>query len=258
MIFRHGKSCAWPGVLLALLVAGLTFVSTTFAASPQRVRFTTFNVNFNNSNAKVKSDVQAVAATTDIIAMQEAKSVTIDNFLGNAWTVIQVVDEGDAKRGSAIAIRNSVMTRLHGSGLVLGSSAGSGIMRRFIAWADVEFTNGQIVRVLALHYPPRRADNLWPEMTGNLVDFVNNSPYPVIAGADWNFTVNNDPQHIERDTGLTMRGVRIDGFAYNQTIMEFVSITEQTGLNVNSDHDPVRMNVDVQPIDSVVPDWMMY
>lgn len=243
-----------------LMCVAILMTGTASAATPQFVRFATFNVNFNNSTAKIRDDVQTLATYVDIISIQEAKSVTIDNFLGNAWTVFQVVNEGDAKRGSAIAIRKSVMNRVRGSGLVLGSSAGSGIMRRYIAWADVEFTNGRTVRVMALHYPPRRADNLWPEFTSNFVTFANNSPYPVIAGGDWNFRVNNDPQKIKRDTGLEMLGIDIgiDGFAFDSTVLEFYSITLLSGLPINSDHVPVRLNVNVQPVDSSVSDWTLY
>src|SRR5690349_15792534 len=111
----HLRLTSFRLVLSGLLLT--LFCSHCPAASPLTVRFVTFNVNFNNSDAKIKADVQTVAPEGDIIMFQEAKGVTIDNYLDANWTVVQVVNQGDAKRGSAIAIRNSIMAQKLAQGL---------------------------------------------------------------------------------------------------------------------------------------------
>lgn len=248
-------------------VAGRVFiVSCIFAlacshlvAAPLTVRFVTFNVNFNNTAAEIKADVQAVSARADIMMLQEAKGVTIDNFLDASWTVVQVVDQGDAKRGSAIAIRNSIMTQKIADGLRFGvDNHGEEMLDRYIAWADVKLTNDRILRVMALHMPPARFDYLQPIMADNLVTFIGATTYPVVVGGDWNYTVNNDPYSIEGRTGLIARGVGIDGFYRDPDAVSFTSITQLTGLNVISDHDPVQMITSVQSPQSAVPDWTLY
>ena len=94
-------------------------------------------------------------------------------------------------------------------------------------------------------------------MANNVVDFVNSTPYPMIIGGDWNFNVNDDPYGISSDTGLRQRGRGIDGFYYSENVFEFSAIYALKGLDVNSDHDPVQIVVDVQPL-AAVADWQLY
>lgn len=258
MLTHH---CHTPARLQALGALLFTLLcSACPAASALTVRFVTFNVNFNNSYAKIKADVQTVAPNGDIIMFQEAKGVTIDDFLDASWTVVQVVNQGDAKRGSAIAIRNSIMTQKIAQGLRFGvDSNGEQMLDRYIAWADVKLTNGQILRVMSLHMPPARYAYLQPIMADNLVTFMGETSYHVVVGADWNYTVTNDPYDIEGRTGLIPRGSGIDGFYRDNSVVKFTSLTKMTGLAINSDHDPVQMITSVQPPpDSAVADWNLY
>ncbi len=247
-----GKGILTSAILCFLLTGDL------FAA-PLNVRFVTFNVDFSNSSAKVEADIAKIEPRSDIIMFQEAKNVTIDNFMDSDWTVYQVVNQGDAKRGSALAIRNSIMTELLATGLRFGVGRnGEDMLDRYIAWADVKLTNGRILRVMSLHMPPQRIAYLQPIMADNLKTFMDVTPYPVVIGGDWNFTVNNDPHGIRSANSLASKGVGIDGFYYKASIAEFVSINEMTGLNVESDHDPVQMISSVSDLPSGVADWVLY
>jgi endonuclease/exonuclease/phosphatase family metal-dependent hydrolase len=246
--------------LLHCLLMSLVAVSSVHAqATVQSVRFLTLNVDFNNTSNEIKADVQAVASYADVMMFQEAKTVTIDNFLGTAWTVYQVVDQGDAKRGSALAVRNSVINRKLGQGIVKGVDAdGVEMLDRYIVWMDVELINGQVLRLMCLHMPPKRFDFKQPPMADSLVTLVNGTPYPVVVGGDWNYTVENDPYGIQRRTGLVPRGVGIDGFYRDRTVVKFTSMAELLSLNVNSDHDPVQMITSVSPPVAGVSGWSLY
>jgi endonuclease/exonuclease/phosphatase family metal-dependent hydrolase len=249
---------ALPATLLLLML----FVAPPPASAqalPLQVRFVTFNVDFNNTTNEIRNDVQATAAHADIMMFQEAKWVTIDNFLGTAWTVYQVVDQGDARRGSALAVRNSIVSQITAQGLVKGVDAdGVDMLDRYIAWMDIELTNSQKLRIMSLHMPPGRYREKQPPMADTLVTLVNGTPRPVVVGGDWNYTVENDPYNIEGRTGLTARGIRIDGFYRDRDVVKLSSLTELTTLNVNSDHSPVQMITNVHPPQSQVADWSMY
>ena len=242
------------------LVVGFMFVAvaSTSMAQSETINFVTFNVNFGNSNAQIRQDIRSLRPECDFMLLQEAKWVTVDNFLGNLWTVYQVVDSGDARRGSAIAVRNAAINEILGTGLHLGvPSNGEDMLDRYIAWMDVELNNGRRIRVMSMHMPPQRIEYLQPIMGDNLAAFVAQSPYPVMVGADWNFNVNQDKWGLSSKMGFISRGVGIDGF-YFDPAFSFLGIQALTALNVNSDHHPVRMTASIGPPTSNVPDWTLY
>lgn len=233
------------------------------AKDPVRVRFVTFNVNFNNNATKISEDIGKVESRADVIFTQESKRVTIADYLDSAtWAVYQITNQGDAKRGSAVAYRKAVVSRRIAAGLQLGVAAGEAeMLDRYMAWVDLELSNGQVIRAISLHMPPQRYVQLQTPMANNLASFTNNAPYPVIAGADWNFTVMNDPRNIQMKCCLVPQGVGIDGFFYNSDVASFVSKNQMTGLGVNSDHYPVQMIAQVYniaPPQSAVDDWSLY
>lgn len=233
------------------------------AKDPLRVRFVTFNVNFNNSTAKIREDIQKVEARADVLMTQESKWVTIANFLDpETWAVCQIVNNGDAQRGSAVAYRKGVVNTVGNSGLRLSVAAGDAeMLDRYLTWIDLEFTNGQLIRCISLHMPPNRYRELQPPMANSLATFTKSISHPVIAGGDWNFTVVNDPHKIKNACGLIPEGVGIDGFFYNSDAIEFISKNRMTGLGVNSDHPPVQMITRVYNIalpTSDVDDWAIY
>ncbi len=247
--------------MILLLCLSVTAFSVALpAAAALRVRFVTFNVDFNNSTAQIDADIALVEPKADVIMFQEARDVTVDNLMGPDWTVYQVVNQGDGRRGSAIAIRNTIMTRRVAAGLVLGvDNHGEQMNDRYIAWNDIELTNGTIIRAMSLHLPPQRFEYLQPLMCDSFVAFANQSPYPVICGGDWNFTVNNDKYNVAGRTGLTERGIRIDGFYYKASTIQFDSLWELAGLGVASDHNPVQIVTDVvDTTPSSVTDWNLY
>lgn len=212
------------------------------AGAPLQVRFVTYNVNFARSAERVRADVAKIAPHADVLMFQEAKFVVLDRFLGPEWTVVQEVAETDAKQGTAIAIRRSILARTRGEGLTFGvDNRGAKMHDRYIAWVDAELVNGRILRLLSAHMPPARFGHLQPPMAENLVEFVRKSPHPVVAGGDWNFRVEKDPHGIGERSGLVPRGAGIDGFFRSAGVVRCLALDELKGLKVSSDHDPVRM-----------------
>lgn len=251
---RSGWKTSLGFVFGWLLVAACN----TATAQSESIRFVTFNVNFNNTNAQIRSDIRSLRSECDFMLLQEAKWVTVDDFLGNLWTVYQVVDSGDARRGSAIAVRNAAIKQILATGLELGvRSNGEDILDRYIAWMDVELNNSRRIRVMSIHMPPKRIEYLQPIMGDNLAAFVETSPYPVLVGGDWNFTVNLDKWGLRTKMGFISQGVNIDGFYYDPTGYTLTGIQALTSLNVNSDHDPVRMTALIGAPSSVY-DWNLY
>lgn len=231
----------------------------TASAQSESIRFVTFNVNFGNTNAQIREDIRSLRPECDFMLLQEAKWVTVDNFLGNLWTVHQIVDSGDARRGSAIAVRNAAIKEILATGLQMGvPSNGEDMLDRYIAWMDVELNNGRRIRVMSMHMPPQRIEYLQPIMGDNLAAFVEQSPYPVLIGADWNFTVNLDKWGLRTKMGFISQGVGIDGFYYDPAGYTLTGIQALTSLNVNSDHNPVRMTASIGAPASNVHDWNLY
>ena len=251
-------------IWILLTIAAALSVSQASAwgqeGEAQTVRFLTLNVDFNDSVQKIQADVQQVAPYGDIIMFQEAKTVTIDNFLDAQWTVWQVVDQGDAKRGSALAIRNGIITKVLATGLRFGvDSNGEAMLDRYIAWADIKLLNGTTIRAMSLHMPPARYSYLQPRMADSLTTFVRETNYPIVVGADWNFTVNDDPWNIKQSTGMIPHGVGIDGFYILPADVTYKSISKLTALDVNSDHDPVEMVTSIKGTAiSRIVDWSIY
>lgn len=228
--------------------------------NPVDIRFITFNVDFNKTAQKIQADVTKVLPHADIIMFQEAKWVNLASFVNADWYVYQVTNQGDAKQGSAIAYRKSVVTQRISTGIVLGVARepGMDLLDRYMNYMDVRLTNNQVIRLIALHMPPQRYVELQTPMANNLATLANGTSHPVIVGADWNFTVNNDPRKIKQKTGLEPKGIGIDGFFYDTTATSFTSLTEMTSLNVASDHDPVQMILKVYNVSSQVLDWSCY
>lgn len=222
----------------------------------------TFNVNFNNNATKISQDIAKLPARADIIMFQEVKWVTVADYLPAAdWYVYQVTNSGDARRGSAVAVRRSIMSGLYGAGLHLGVAAGDAdMLDRYIAWVEIALTNGQRIRVMSLHMPPQRYVELQTPMANSLAGLVNSIEYPVVVGGDWNFTVNNDPRGITQKTRLLRTGIGIDGFYYERKAVSVSSTNRLSGLNVNSDHDPVQIITQVYNLTpvSAVGDWAIY
>ena len=245
----------------ALLLCGLvTKAQAQSGTNPMEIRFVTFNVNFSNSTAKIKADIQATMSHADVMMFQEVKWVDVSTLMNSNWQVYQVTNAGDARKGSAVAYRKARVSQLLNTGIFLGvaKEPGMDLLDRYINWMDIRLTNNQVIRAIGLHMPPQRYVELQTPMAQNLANFVNASPHPCIAGGDWNHTVNNDPRKIKNKTGLEPNGKGIDGFYYNPTVMTVTSITKLSGLNVNSDHDPVQMITQVYNLSTSVNDWALY
>lgn len=210
-------------------------------SGPLKVRFITYNVNFNSKPERVKKDVTVLAPRADVIMFQEAKNVRLRDFLGKEWVVHQVM-KTDAEQGAAVAVRRSIIKQKLKEDLEFGvDNRGVKMHDRYMAWMDVELEGGRKLRLVSLHMPPKRFAQLQPPMVANLVKFVRSSPHPLVIGADWNFEVNKDPHGIQGKTGLKNRGLGIDGFYSSADVVHCQSMKKLTGLATVSDHKPVQM-----------------
>jgi len=254
--FQVRRRCRAP-LCVVFIVLFAAWAAVGLQAGPMTVRFLTYNVNFNTSAANVGKDLDLLAPKADILMFQEAKNVKITSMLdANVWSVYQVTNSVPGKQGSALAVRNTVKAAVLNWGLQFGvDNHGEQMNDRYILWADLRLTNGQVLRVLSLHFPPARFEYLQPLMAANLVDFVNGSPYPVVAGADWNFPVNNDKWGIQNKTGLKPKGDGIDGFFYDASVVDFLSLEKLKNLATHNDHTAVLMIMVVRSSPAQILEW---
>lgn len=109
------------------------------------------------------------------------------------------------------------------------------MLARWINWTDVK-VDGQTVRMISVHRPPKRFSFLWPQFDRNVAAFVKHSKVPVVIGMDSNEA--GGPKELARLTGLRWvgDGRSIDGFLVSKGIeVEKVkSLPKGT-----SDHHPV-------------------
>ena len=225
-------------LLLAALLAtsaGAVSVPSASAATAVQLRVVTANVDFAHPEDTPGKWRNLIAPNADIVFLQEAKNLKLANFVDTSTWIIRhgtVADENDSddRLGSAVLIRRSVATDVDDWDLVKGVDASpcpdGGIMTRWIAKIKVKLTNGRWVRVAALHMPPPRCQtgpgSPYDRMSDNVVDFVKRTDMFTILGADWNKTVDADPNDIGHRSGLEPNGPdtgdRIDGFMYSPTL----------------------------------------
>ncbi len=81
---------------------------------------------------------------------------------------------------------------------------------RWINWTDLTI-DGQKVRMVSVHRPPKRFSKLWPEFDRHVAAFVKSHKGPIVIGMDAN---ERNPQELARATGLTWHAPKgsIDGF----------------------------------------------
>ncbi len=224
---------------VAVMVAalgGTVFTSPAAAAEAVQLRFVTANVDFAAPQSAVREKWEnLIAPNADVVFLQEAKSVRLSDFVNTSNWIIRhgttaAEDDPEDKLGSALLIRRSVAAEVADYGLVKGVDASpcpdGGIMTRWLAKLRVRLTNGRWLRVAALHMPPPRCQtgsgSPYDRMADNVVAFANGGDTATVLGADWNKTVDADPNDIGRRTALEPNGPddgdRIDGFLYSPTL----------------------------------------
>ncbi|MGH3347635.1 MAG: endonuclease/exonuclease/phosphatase family protein [Nocardioides sp.] len=99
-----------------------------------------------------------------------------------------------------------------GAGWLELTPAGDGLLSRGVVWQDLKVRTGPSevrVRLASTHRPPQRNRHLWPTFDRRLAAFCAASPVPVLVFMDAN--EDGGPANLVRRTGLTWRGVGIDG-----------------------------------------------
>jgi endonuclease/exonuclease/phosphatase family metal-dependent hydrolase len=225
---------------------------TTTAPGPETIRIVTANISFGISAAKVKEDFNQYSPKADVVLVQEARDVSLQQLIDTSvWAVRQNTDS-DATRGSAIVVRKSIAKAGGVGGLTLKKGVdaspcpGGGIGTRHIARVDVTLESGKLLRLASAHLPPKRCwGKVYDTMADAVVNVSKNSPGRYVIGGDWNKVVGQDPNDIGKRTGLALRAPpqSIDGFFFrsdklNASAAEYMAKT-------NSDHRPVRFVVTV-------------
>ena len=130
-------------------------------AEALQIRFVTFNVKYNNSDAQIQADIDKVVPKADVIMFQEVKDIDVDTFLDSSWDVYQVLNKTLGKREVALAYKSSLYSQVVAKGLEFGvDNHGEQLPDRYIVWADLKLTNGRTVRIMSLHFPPRSFEYL--------------------------------------------------------------------------------------------------
>jgi endonuclease/exonuclease/phosphatase family metal-dependent hydrolase len=247
----------WIGapIAAALVAVAVGVPAAPAAAAAVQLRFVTANVDFGLPQSQVKADWQTVIApNADIVFLQEAKAVTLTDFVDTTtWLVLQDTSSDD-RAGSALVIRRSVFADRENYDLVKGVDGGScpggGIETRWIAKIALKLHNGRWLRVASLHLPPDRCQtgpgSLYDRMSDNVVDFVRTSDRLTVLGADWNKVVDDDPNDIGARANLEPNGpddgLRIDGFMYSRSIAN-CCLTRLAATH--SDHRPIQLKLTV-------------
>lgn len=106
---------------------------------------------------------------------------------------------------------------VYGRGWLELTRGESGLLARGVVWQDLVIRLGWVsrarVRVAAAHRPPHRFRHLWPVFDRKLADWCQESPLPVAVFMDAN--EHGGPTELARLSGLTWRGVGIDGVLTN-------------------------------------------
>lgn len=193
---------------------------------------TTFTVaTVNDDFTDKKTNLKGIKA--DVMLVQEAKNTNIRRALSDKHGVHQNVRHDD-KAGSAVVWKRGEV-KAGDRGYALGvEPRGAGMLRRWISWSDVKI-DGQQVRMISVHRPPKRFAHLWPAFDANLAKFVKSTRGPVVVGLDAN---QRDPRGLARATGLKWQAPKgsIDGFLVSPgiTVEKMWRLPKGT-----SDHHPV-------------------
>jgi hypothetical protein len=226
------------------------------AAGAVQLRFVTANLEWSLGQPAVRDDWQSVIApNADIVFFQEAKAVTLTDFINTTtWLVLQN-NSSDSTAGSALAIRRSVFTDRDNWDLVFGVNGtvcpgNQHLLTRWIAKVIIKLNNGRWIRVASLHMPPPECQTgpggPYDVMADNVVDFARNTDRLQVIGADWNKVVDADPNNIGARSNLEPNGPddgkRIDGFMYSKALAN-CCLTRLA--DTHSDHRPIQIKLTI-------------
>ncbi len=201
---------------------------------PAKLTIATSNDDFTDRF----SDVHKIDA--DVVLVQEAKNTRLRNQRKDEtkWGVHQA--QRDDKAGVGVLWKKRKAQAID-RGMALGVEPhGAKMLARWISYVDMK-VNGQKVRMVSVHRPPKRYDRLWGQFDRNLAKFVKSSKLPIVVGMDAN-QVN--PQRMARATGLKWHAPpnSIDGFLATPGI-KFSGMHRLP--NRHSDHHPVVADISI-------------
>ena len=246
--------------LAALAVTVL--VPAPALAARAKLDVVTANVAFGKgSQDRVERLFRSLPGRTDVVFLQEARDVNISKrMIGDRWAIRQDAAAPET-RGSAVVVRKG--RAVAGVGPLTLTPAvrastcrdhpNGGVGLRYIASVPLQLArNGRTIRVASLHMPPIRCDypgGPYAETAENVVAFANAFAEPLILGADWNKTVDDDPNAIGARANLMPRGLdtglRIDGFMLERK--PAIKAGQPKRLpGFGSDHQPVIVRAKVQ------------
>jgi N-acetylmuramoyl-L-alanine amidase len=238
-----GPHFVWDQFMAMVKVAAAELTEPPSPVAPLHwpIRAVCGNFDFTNDRADDRADVTlAVDSGAQVVLGNEAKDRDMAALFGDGWTVHQ--DHGSpAKAGSFVAWRDGIACT--DAGLAVGTRARlSDLLPRYITWADL-MVDGTTVRFAALHMPPKRHWRpYWNRMARRLERFIDASPYPVVAGGDWNKLLLDSPGNFDRFGGFT--GWGIDGFLVPLSL-DVNDMQRMRGTR--SDHDFVSVDLEPTP-----------
>ena len=179
----------------------------------------------------------------DVLALVEAKDFILADLLPKGWRSLQATSD-DAHKGSCLAVREEKVI-VKESYLVHGCNEpkGGGMLKRYIACAELQIDGWQMV-AMAAHYPPGRyQDECGPEMTNSLqAAWAHNKTRHPTLGCDANMPIKDMAKKLSNAKGY---GVEVMGWCVNDNI-KVSDTTKRGGVETEgwSDHPGFQVNVE--------------
>lgn len=190
----------------------------------------TINPGFGLTLPRWRRDLQDLTKTADVLAIQEAKRVDVDQLLPAHWRAGQNTDT-PAKAGSVVAW-NRHRARSTSGGLQVAAEPGRAqMLTRNIRWQVLRI-DGVMSRVVvaSAHRPPARYRFLWPIFDARVRRFIrrqHNAGRIVLLGMDTNQPLGQDPGRLSRRLGMRWLGPEagIIGWAVSETAPVTADVT---------------------------------
>ena len=199
-----------------------------------------FNADFGHGRrggenaAKVAMHLAAIVAGVEC-KMFDAHSV----FDEDRWVVFHDTSQSDLA-GNMLALRKDRVRVLDhrwelGVSGVRSEPGLPGMEARHILWADLEIDGAYRVRVIVVHFPPKRFWDHWPAMVTAVNRVAAASPYPVLVASDFNKLARAVGPALHLPTSM----VGIVGWAHAAEI----AVSDTRTVNVGSDHPGIQLQV---------------
>lgn len=213
------------------------------------MRVTTANLDFSTGPRQDKKNLALLVENSDVLCLQEAKNLTLSEILPVGWRSLQFT-LNEARRNSAHAVVKGAYTK--NRAIHLGVRPWYGgvkvkMLTRFFTTVDVT-KNGLTVRAFSCHLPPARFDFLQPTMMRRIKTAIDESPWPVVLGGDWNMPIATAASKL----GLEAHGEGIIGVLVDKRLKITATKIDRRGKQLGyTDHPAVTVVID--PTSAVPP-----